>query len=189
MKHTFTAPHHLSCSCGKLKLPVGGPSIMSAACFCSSCQKAGDLLATADRRRVKAEDGGTAYVLYRKDFVDCSHATEMLCEHRLSPTSPTRRVLAVCCGSPMFLEFQGGHWLSVYASRVRDDLRPAVELRTMVKDAPSGTRFSDGVPSYRTHSVGFMLRLFWAWAQMGFRASHVAVQGACADLGQERDSA
>ena len=77
----------------------------------------------------------------------------------------------------MFLEFQNGHWLSVYAARFPEQLRPPIELRTMTKDAPSGTLLNDGIPSYRTHSFGFMLHLFWTWAKMGFRAPTVDVGG------------
>ncbi len=94
------------------------------------------------------------------------------------PKSSTRRVLSVCCGTPLFLEFQNGHWLSVYSSRVPERVRPPTQLRTMIKDAPPGTHFRDGIPSYKTHSFGFMLRLLWAWVQMGFRAPAVDVRGA-----------
>lgn len=187
MNDSLDPPHSLSCSCGTLQLPVRGAPIMSAACFCTSCQTAGDLFALSGSAAsgdalpgsgaVKEPDGGTPYVLYRKDRVDCSEAADMLCEHRLTTQSPTRRVLSVCCKSPMFLEFQNGHWLSVYAPRVPAELRPAVELRTMTRDAPQGTHFDDGIPSYRTHSFGFMLRLLWAWVKMGFRAPAIEVRG------------
>lgn len=187
MNDSLEPPYSLSCSCGKLRLPVRGVPFMSVACFCASCQAAGDLFAAfgnalrADEQSgsvaVKEPNGGTPYILYRKDRVDCSTAAALLYEHRLTPESPTRRVLSVCCNSPMFLEFQNGHWLSVYVARVPADLRPATELRTMTKDAPPGTHFDDGVPSYRTHSFGFMLRLLWAWVKMGFRAPAVEVRG------------
>lgn len=179
MNTSLEQPHFLTCSCGKLQLPARGVPIMSAACFCSSCQTAGEYFASFGHGGVKGADGGTPFVLYRKDFVDCSGAAEGLCEHRLKATSTTRRVLSTCCQTPMFLEFESGHWLSVYADRVPGDLRPAIEIRTMVKDAPPGTHFDDDVPSYRTHSVGFMLRLLWAWARMGFRAPRIDVRGTC----------
>jgi hypothetical protein len=35
-------------------------------------------------------------------------------EHRLKPDSPTRRVVATCCNSAMFLDVTKGHWLSMY---------------------------------------------------------------------------
>ncbi len=50
-------------------------------------------------------DGGTGFVLVRSDRVRCVKGGDKLQEHRLKPDSPTRRVLATCCNSPMFLEF------------------------------------------------------------------------------------
>jgi hypothetical protein len=77
----------------------------------------------------------------------------------------------------MFLEFQNGHWLSIYAARIPERLRPPIQLRTMTKDAPEGSQFIDGVPSYKTHSFKFMVRLLWAWAKMGFRTPALEVRG------------
>ncbi|MCA9639194.1 MAG: hypothetical protein KC492_00835 [Myxococcales bacterium] len=88
--------------------------------------------------------------------------------HRLSPDAGTQRVVTSCCHSPVFLEFKGGHWLSVYRDRLGADA-PAVELRTMLKDRPEGAAFEDEIPSYQSHSPRFMWRLFKAWAAMGFR--------------------
>ena len=110
-----------------------------------------------------AEDGGTPFVLQRKDRATCTLGAEFLKEHRLTPSSPTRRVVATCCNSPMFLEFSAGHWLSVYRDR-------RVEMRTMIADRPAGVEFDDALPSYRKQSGGFMWRLLVAWVAMGFRA-------------------
>jgi hypothetical protein len=77
----------------------------------------------------------------------------------------------------MFLEFEGGHWLSLYAWRLANDRRPAIELRTMTRDAPPGSAFSDEIPSARTQSIGFMAKLFWAWVLMGFRSAKIEVSG------------
>jgi hypothetical protein len=115
--------------------------------------------------RVANDEDGTDYVMMRKDRVRCVRGEEPLRACRLTPEAPTRRVLASCCNSPMFLEFKGGHWLSVYRDRFAE--APSIEMRTMVGDRS----FSDGIPSYRSHSSIFMWRLFKAWAAMGFRVS------------------
>jgi hypothetical protein len=39
---------------------------------------------------------------------------EHLEEHRLEPDSPTRRVIAKCCNSAMFVDFTKGHWVSMF---------------------------------------------------------------------------
>lgn len=81
----------------------------------------------------------------------------------------------MCCGAPMFLEFEKGHWVSVYAARVPEAQCPAIEMRTMTRDAPHEAEFTDQIPSYRTHSVWFMARLLWAWVLMGFRSPEIEV--------------
>ncbi len=115
-------------------------------------------------------DGGTAFVLQRKDRVAFTRGTDSLREFRLKPDSPTRRVVAACCNTPMFLEFSGGHWLSVYRDRLETAERPSIEIRTMTADRRASVEFTDSLPSYRRHSAWFMWRLFVAWAAMGFRA-------------------
>lgn len=126
--------------------------------------------ARAAGRPVLDADGGTAFVLQRKDRVACVKGAEHLKEFRLMPASPTRRVIATCCNSPMFLEFTSGHWLSIYSDRLAPEDRPAVEMRTMTADRRAGVEFNDALPSYRKHSGRFMWRLLTAWAAMGFRA-------------------
>jgi hypothetical protein len=33
---------------------------------------------------------------------------------RLKPESPTRRMVAGCCDTPMFLDFTKAHWLTIF---------------------------------------------------------------------------
>lgn len=113
-------------------------------------------------------DGGTEFTLFRKDRVAFTHGETLLCAHRLTPEATTRRVLARCCNTPMFLEFTKGHWLSVYRDRLGADA-PKIEMRVLARDRREGLTFSDSLPTYKTHSIGFMWRLFTAWVTMGFR--------------------
>lgn len=162
------------CRCGKCELVLKGAPIVSAACYCSSCQKAAlKFEGLPGAQPVLQADGGTAYVLQRKDRVHCSHGAEFLREYRLSTEAPTRRVIATCCNSPMFLEFKGGHWLSVYRDRLAPGERPATEMRTMTQDRRAGVEFHDALPSYAKHSGRFMWRLLSAWIAMGFRSPRV----------------
>jgi hypothetical protein len=167
---------HLRCYCGTLDLAVAGDPIMTVACYCRSCQTAGGQLALPNYPPVVAADGGTPFVLFRKDRVNWSVGPGALAEHRLSRASSTRRVVATCCGAPLFLEFEKGHWVSVYAERLAASARPNVEMRTMTRDAPAGSVFNDGIPSYGTHALPFMARLFWAWARMGFRVPEIGIE-------------
>jgi hypothetical protein len=159
----------VECRCGKVGFQASGEPIMTVTCHCESClQAAMQMKALPGAADVANGEGGTDYVMLRKDRLCCTRGEDLLRAHRLKPDAPTRRVLAKCCNSPMFLEFKGGHWLSVYRDRV--DAPPPIELRTMAGDRS----FADAIPAYRTHSVSFMWRLFKAWAAMGFRVPTVA---------------
>ena len=158
------------CRCGQVKFEAVGEPILAAACHCASCQEAGrrfELLPAAPA--VCDADGGTGFVLYRKDRVRCVAGQERLQEHRLTPASPTRRVLATCCNSAMFLDFTKGHWLSMYRNRFSDGAAP-VEMRVMTGDRRSGVELAQDVPNYAGHSGKFMLKVLAAWVAMGFRS-------------------
>ncbi len=160
----------LSCACGEVCLRLDGPPILAAECHCRSCRAAAERLGAA----VTEENSGTRFVLQRKDRAEILSGADHLASFRLKPDAPTQRIVATCCGSPMWLEFKGGHWISVYAARWPEGTAPAPELRTMVRDGPPGTDLPDDIPNARTQSVGFMGRLFWAWVRMGFRNPPVA---------------
>ena len=72
----------------------------------------------------------------------------------------------------MFLEFRNGHWLSIYRNRFSTDV-PDLEMRVMTQDRRAGAEFADDVPSYKRHSVKFMVKLLSAWISMGLRAPKV----------------
>jgi hypothetical protein len=108
-----------SCRCGAVVLEVTGAPIVHAACYCASCQEAGRRIEQLpDAPPILDADGGTGFVLYRKDRVRCMQGGERLEAHRLKPKSPTRRMVAACCNSAMFLDFTKGHWLTLYHARM-----------------------------------------------------------------------
>ena len=115
-----------------------------------------------------AEDGGTDYVLYRKDRVRCIQGAELFEERRLKPASPTRRMYARCCGTAMFLDFTKGHWLTIYRGRLPADMPPAT-MRMMTAERPEGVILPDDMTNYPGHSGRFILKLLGAWIAMGFK--------------------
>ena len=107
------------CACGCVEYEAVGAPITSVICYCASCQKAGrDFEQFPKAPPVLDPDGGTAFVLYRRDRVRQCQGQGHLEEYRLNADSPTRRVVATCCNSAMFLDFTKGHWLSIYRDRV-----------------------------------------------------------------------
>jgi hypothetical protein len=112
-------------------------------------------------------------VLYRKDRLQCVTGQEYLTEHRLKPDSATRRVVATCCNSAMFLDFTKGHWLSMFRNRFAAGAPPP-EMRVMTAERRAGVELADDVPNYPSHSGKFMLKLIAAWIAMGFRTPQLS---------------
>ena len=168
---------HLSaiCQCGKVKVEAIGRPILTGSCYCASCQEAGhrfEELASAPP--VLNPDGGTDYILYRKDRVQCVTGQEYLEEHRLKPNSPTRRVVATCCNSPMFLDFTKGHWLTMYRFRFPTDA-PPLQMRLMTAERRAGVELAHDLPNYDGPSKKFKWKLVTAWIAMGLRRPEITL--------------
>lgn len=158
-----------SCPCGSVELETTGAPIVSSVCYCKSCQEGSRLIeALPNGRPARGPDGGTAYVVYRKDRVQRSKGSRLLRGYKLTDESPTSRVVAACCDSPMYLDFAKGHWLSVYRTALRGDL-PRVEMRVQTKSAPAGSDLPDDVPRYPGYGLKFMAKLVAAWIAMLLR--------------------
>ena len=167
----------LLCRCGQCRLSVAGPPIMAVECLCASCAAAARRLAARGAAPELTGQGGTAYVMYRKDRVAFPAGRAHLAAFRLTADATTRRVIASCCGTPMFLEFMAGHWVSIYAQVWPQVDRPRAELRTMARDHPNAAALPPDLPNLARHNLRFMRRLLWAWVAMGCRAPHIdAVQ-------------
>ncbi len=157
------------CACGNVELEARGDPITSAVCYCASCQLGSrQIESLPNGRPVCGSDGGTAYVLYRKDRVEYSKGSRLLRGLKLGDESSTRRVVASCCDSPVFLEFEKGHWLSMYRTALRGDV-PLPEMRVHTKSKPVGTDLPNDVPSYSGYSLKFIVKLFGAWIAMLLR--------------------
>jgi hypothetical protein len=162
-----------SCRCGAVVLQLQAEPILRGVCYCASCQEAGRRIEQLpDAPPVLDADGGTDYVLYRKDRVRCVQGGERFEAYRLKPESPTRRMVATCCNSAMFLDFTKGHWLTVYRARVPGPV-PPVEMRVMTADRRADVVLPSDTPNYPGHSGKFMRKLLAAWMAMGFRAPKV----------------
>ena len=162
------------CQCGKVRFAIRGTPIMHVACYCTSCRTAGRAFEQAlGSPPIVADDGGTDFVLYRKDRVVPVAGGDRLSERRLKPDSPTRRMVATCCDTPVLLEFTKGHWLTFYRGCLPEEI-PALEMRVMTKDKPAGVTLPADLPNYASHSGKFMWRLLFSWAAMGFRRPRVS---------------
>lgn len=162
-------PSAAACQCGKTTLALRGAPILSTTCYCESCRTAARGFETdLHAPPMVKTDGGVDYTLYRKDRMKIADGAQNLREYRLKPDSPTRRVVASCCGSPMFVDFTPGSWVTVFRNRISGQ-PPKSQMRVMTKDKPDGVELSNDIPTYDTMPPGFMIKLLLSWAAMGFR--------------------
>ncbi len=174
----MTPTDSLTCRCGRVHIKLSGEPMVCADCCCSSCQSAAQRLARLPGApKLPGPFGETRFVLYRKDRVHLPGSSSNLYAFRLSTRATTRRVVAQCCNTPLFLEFKGGHWLSLYGALWPDGTRPRAQLRTMTRDLPNRAALPDDIPNCSTHSFGFYRRLFGAWVAMGLRSPTIDVEG------------
>lgn len=174
----MTETTQVGCLCGHVQLEVERAPIVSAECCCNSCREAGARLQTLpDAPPILDTKGATRFVLYRKDRVHFLKGDDLLKEFRLTPGAKTRRVIATCCNTPVFLEFKGGHWLSLYGSIWPEGTLPPLEMRTMTADLPDASVLPDDVPNAKSQTFPFFAKLMGAWISMGFRSPKMPVKG------------
>jgi hypothetical protein len=165
---------NLGCRCGKVSLRLTGLPILTADCTCDSCRTAGAFLEKLPGAEPLLDQyGASRLVLYRKERFACLSGQEHLNEYRLRPESPTRRVVAICCNSAMFLEFTKGHWIDIYGQRWLPGAMPQPALRTMTMDLPAGTELPDNIPNSRRQSFAFFAKILWAWVAMRFKTPKI----------------
>lgn len=168
----------IGCACGLVRIEAAGAPILVSECLCDSCRAAaGRLAALPGARSMLTAYGATPAAEYCKDRLRFLSGSDQLREFRLKPDAGSRRVVAACCNTPLFLEMKGGHWLSVYLHLWPEALRPRPELRTMTGDLPDTSELPSDIPNLRRHTIGFYAKLLGAWIAMGFRNPRIEVAG------------
>jgi hypothetical protein len=153
-----------------VELELAGPPITTLVCYCDDCQEGSRRIdALPSARTVRDADGGTAYVVYRKDRVRYVKGAQLVQRHKLRESSPTNRVVATCCSSAMVLGFDDAkHWVDVYRARLQGDV-PPLEMRVCTRYRPKGAELTPDVPSYEGYPVRFLAKLLTARIGMALR--------------------
>jgi hypothetical protein len=146
-----------SCACGRVHCQAIGTPIVRLVCYCDDCQEgARQIEALPNAVSFRDADGGTPFVTYREDRFRCSSGEELLVGHKIKESAPTRRMVASCCNSAMFLKYAPGFWVSAYRARLEgEDLQP-LEMRIQIEHRRADTDLPRDVPCYR----GFPMRLY-----------------------------
>jgi hypothetical protein len=160
MTETALARRFLSCSCGGVTIEATGAPIAVAACHCDDCQRgARQLEALPGAGAVCDAAGGTGYVLYRRDRVTCIAGAHLLRGYKIRPHSPTNRMVASCCNTPMLVSFdKGPHWVSLYRARF-GTAAPQLQWRVCTKFMPEGAVLPGDAPDYRMYPPAMVARL------------------------------
>ncbi len=141
----------------------------SVVCYCDTCQEGSrQIEAMTNAPPVLGPDGGTAYVLYRKDRITCTKGAEILRGQKLEEHSTTSRVVATCCNSAMFMRFDDAkHWVPVYRDRFPGDT-PPVRWRICTKFKPEHAVIPSDAPSADMYPGGFLWTLLSSKLAMVF---------------------
>ena len=84
---------------------------------------------------------------------------ELLKSYKLKDTSITNSMVATCCNSAVFVNFdRGPHWVSAYRARFRGEL-PPLQFRMCTKFKPEGVVLPNDVPSSRGYPAGLIVKL------------------------------
>lgn len=158
-----------SCACGRVSLEARGAPIVRAVCYCDDCQKgAHQIEALPGAPRILDADGGTDLVLFRKDRVSVAKGEELLKPYKLKDASTTKRVVAACCNSAIYLGFDDSkHWYSMYRKPMRGDL-PPVQYRLNTRFKPTADPLPADAPAYRSFPLSFIGKLLGARFAMMF---------------------
>jgi len=158
------------CRCGSVELEATGAPIVSAVCYCADCQNGSrQIEELPNAGSVRDADGGTAYILYRKDRIDCSKGASLLKSYKIKAGSATNRVVATCCNAAMFVNFdKGPYWVSAYRARFQGDL-PPLEMRICARSRPPGVAIPTDAPSYPGYPPRLMMKLLTSGLAMWLR--------------------
>ncbi len=141
----------------------------SVVCYCDTCQEGSrQIEALTNAPPILGPDGGTAYILYRKDRVKYSKGAENLKGYKLDEQSTTSRVVAVCCNSAMVMRFDDAkHWVPMYRARFQGEL-PPLQWRICTKFKPENAEIPTDVTSSAMYPAGFMWKLLASRLEMAF---------------------
>jgi hypothetical protein len=161
----------VNCACGQVTVEARGAPIASVICYCDDCQEgARQIRSLPNGVAVEEPDGGTAYLVYRKDRITYLKGASLVRHHKIRENSATHRVIASCCNSAVFLGFDDGkHWVDLYRSRCVGAALPA-QMRVCTKFQPAGRTIPTGLPQYSGYPASLLVKLVLARAAMLFHS-------------------
>jgi hypothetical protein len=157
----------VNCVCGQVAVEAVGTPITSVSCYCDDCQEgARQIQSLPSAASIQDGDGGTAYLVYRKDRVRCLKGASLLRHHKIRENSATNRVIATCCNSALYMNFDDSkHWIDVYRTRCQGAL-PPVQMRICTRFRPEGRAVATDLPAYSRYPMSLLMKLLVAKVAM-----------------------
>jgi hypothetical protein len=153
------------CVCSSVQLELRGAPIYRLVCYCDDCQAGAqqiEALTSPQASAVLDADGGSNFLMYHKRQVQCVRGAQLLRPLKLRPGSPTNRLVASCCNSAMYLNFDDRRfWIDVFRSRLQGQ-GPPVQRRIFTKFMPDPSRLPRDVPSHSQVPLSVIARLVLA---------------------------
>ncbi len=160
--------YNSSCNCGKVRFKAFGDPILTGVCYCDDCQAGGRLMESLEGAPdVLDSDGASSTLVFRDDRFECISGEEFLENVSHKDRSWTKRYVATCCNSGMYIKFEPGHWVSAYRKRFSGDL-PPVEMRNQMRFRNSDLPLPDKAPTYHRFPMSLFGRLIKARVAMLF---------------------
>ena len=164
------SPLHVArCRCGVVEVSAWARPIVVTSCYCNDCQSAAQRLASsANSVPTASAEGGTEFMVFRRDRTACTRGADRLQAMRLTNASKTRRMIAGCCTTPMYLAFDDKRpWASAFRANFGGDA-PPVEMRICTRSRRSEEATDDDLPSHPGYPPTMMIRIAAAWPLMLF---------------------
>ena len=132
--------HTARCACGTVEITLDTPPIAALSCCCDDCQAAAQHLeALPGAPGFREPCGGTPAVLFAKSALKITKGQDRLSAHRLRNGARTKRMVATCCNTFLYVGFdRGPFWVDVVSARIDGD---APNLRWRIQ-----TRYLDAPP-------------------------------------------
>ena len=167
---TTKNPTYLAqCQCGAVEIGAWAQPIMVSACYCDDCQAAAQRFAvSANSGCASNADGGTEFMVFRRDRIACTRGADRLQAMRLTALTKTRRMIASCCSTPMYVAFDDKRpWVSALRAPFGPDA-PPVEMRICTRFKRSEEKTDDGLPSHPGYPASMMVRILAVLPSMLF---------------------
>lgn len=140
--------------------------IAALSCGCDDCQAAAQALeALPGAPAFREPCGGTPSVLFPKAALKVTRGRDKLTEHRLHPGTRTKRMVARCCNSFLYVAFdRGPFWVDVVSARIEGGApAPRWRIQTRYLETPP----PGDVPNHAKYPQGLVWRLALAGALSG----------------------